>query len=101
MLLAVYDPLGSSRIFFYRKRNEKNLKVANQHFLRYTQMYLPHYKMSCIKMITGDTKPTAGVVRGVGGGPAHSREKCPVQCQRPLLLFSSVSQMVSVLLKYS
>ena len=38
--------------FFYRKRNEKNLKVANQHFLRYTQMYLPHYKMSCIKMIT-------------------------------------------------
>ena len=58
-------------------------------------------KSTCIKMITGDTKPTAGVVRGVGGGPAHSREKCPVQCQRPLLLFSSVSQMVSVLLKYS
>ena len=30
-------------------------------------------KSTCIKMITGDTKPTAGVVRGVGGGPAHSR----------------------------
>uniref|UniRef100_A0A8B9YQI6 ATP binding cassette subfamily A member 10 n=1 Tax=Bos mutus grunniens TaxID=30521 RepID=A0A8B9YQI6_BOSMU len=28
-------------------------------------------KSTCIKMITGDTKPTAGVVRGVGGSPAH------------------------------
>uniref|UniRef100_A0A8B9Z427 ATP binding cassette subfamily A member 10 n=1 Tax=Bos mutus grunniens TaxID=30521 RepID=A0A8B9Z427_BOSMU len=27
-------------------------------------------KSTCIKMITGDTKPTAGVVRGVGGSPA-------------------------------
>ena len=25
-------------------------------------------KSTSIKMITGDTKPTAGVVRGVGGG---------------------------------
>ena len=30
-------------------------------------------KSTCIKMITGDTKPTAGVVRGVGGSPAHGR----------------------------
>ncbi|DAA18077.1 TPA: ATP-binding cassette, sub-family A (ABC1), member 9-like, partial [Bos taurus] len=28
-------------------------------------------KSTCIKMITGDTKPTAGVVRGAGGGFRH------------------------------
>uniref|UniRef100_A0A8C0AM56 ATP binding cassette subfamily A member 10 n=1 Tax=Bos mutus grunniens TaxID=30521 RepID=A0A8C0AM56_BOSMU len=34
-------------------------------------------KSTCIKMITGDTKPTAGVVRGVGGGGFRHLGYCP------------------------
>ena len=37
-------------------------------------------KSTSIKMITGDTKPTAGVVRGVGGGRLTAGG-CPVQHQ--------------------